>query len=540
MKAVELNNLLSSKNATWIAKENPISQLNPDQQRQLLGAMPPKVLAQAAPFQTSLTNVSLPVSVDWRNNNGNFVSSVKNQGGCGSCVAFGSTAAAEAIYAIEYGNGLTDFSEADSFFCSSHGAVCTGWWPADFFQANESRGLVNEVLFPYASAFPNNNTSQSPPSCVVIPNRKVSEFTYNNIQTTTGLDDAKVFLTVNGPMAACFTVYQDFFNYSSGVYTHQSGSVAGGHCVCVIGFCDDSSIPGGGYWICKNSWGAGWGMSGFFNIAYGQCDIDVNQKLSVMGISIPVFNSAVIDIMIAALTCQGNTPKQTVLVNGWRTLAQLNQMSEDDIRNTLIVELSKCSTDTVPVLQGETNSQLAANGFIYYFLLADGYTAPALAAMSLDNQRNTMIVILNKLLGTAIPDLQALHNSQLVNLLIASTGGSKTAKSVQINGWRTATELESMSDDDIRNTIIVELSNRSTDTVPALQAETNQQLSAHGLIYYFLVLSGYTPASLAAMSLDDQRNTFIVIVNKLTGASIPSLQALDNSQLLSFLMDWPN
>ena len=37
----------------------------------------------------------------------------------------------------------------------------------------------------------------------------------------------------------------------------------------MIGY-DDSKTC----WIAKNSWGTGWGESGFFHIAYGECGID--------------------------------------------------------------------------------------------------------------------------------------------------------------------------------------------------------------------------------------------------------------------------
>jgi C1A family cysteine protease len=82
--------------------------------------------------------------------------------------------------------------------------------------------------------------------------------------------DLKTWLSTRGPLASAFTVYSDFFLwYSSGVYRHVSGDFLGLHCTCVIGY-DDAA----GCWICKNSWGAGWGESGFFRIAYGQCGID--------------------------------------------------------------------------------------------------------------------------------------------------------------------------------------------------------------------------------------------------------------------------
>ena len=79
----------------------------------------------------------------------------------------------------------------------------------------------------------------------------------------------KDYLTWIGPMIGAFTVYNDFYGYTGGVYTHTWGEVAGGHCIEVIGF-DDLA----GCWICKNSWGPGFGEAGFFRIGYGQCDID--------------------------------------------------------------------------------------------------------------------------------------------------------------------------------------------------------------------------------------------------------------------------
>ena len=79
----------------------------------------------------------------------------------------------------------------------------------------------------------------------------------------------KQYIANVGPMMCVFEVYNDFFGYGTGVYSHVTGGLAGLHCVEVIGFDDLLRC-----WICKNSWGVGWGDAGFFKIAYGQCNID--------------------------------------------------------------------------------------------------------------------------------------------------------------------------------------------------------------------------------------------------------------------------
>jgi hypothetical protein len=65
-------------------------------------------------------------------------------------------------------------------------------------------------------------------------------------------------------------VYNDFFSYKSGIYEYATGSLAGGHAVLLVGYVDDATVNGGGYFIVKNSWGTGWGEGGYFRIAYSQ------------------------------------------------------------------------------------------------------------------------------------------------------------------------------------------------------------------------------------------------------------------------------
>jgi cathepsin B len=83
--------------------------------------------------------------------------------------------------------------------------------------------------------------------------------------------DVKRELYENGPLETGFMVYQDFMSYTGGVYTHTAGGFLGGHAVEIIGWGVESGTE---YWVCKNSWGTGWGESGFFNIAFDQVGIN--------------------------------------------------------------------------------------------------------------------------------------------------------------------------------------------------------------------------------------------------------------------------
>ena len=49
----------------------------------------------------------------------------------------------------------------------------------------------------------------------------------------------------NGPVNTGFTVYEDFMNYKSGVYSHKSGGVLGGHAVKIVGWGKEGGVE---YW----------------------------------------------------------------------------------------------------------------------------------------------------------------------------------------------------------------------------------------------------------------------------------------------------
>jgi len=77
----------------------------------------------------------------------------------------------------------------------------------------------------------------------------------------------------NGPIVACFDIYEDFYHYTTGIYHHVSGQLLGGHAVKVVGWGTENNTP---YWLVINSWNQTWGLGGYFKIQRGnnECDFE--------------------------------------------------------------------------------------------------------------------------------------------------------------------------------------------------------------------------------------------------------------------------
>jgi C1A family cysteine protease len=279
---------LNKAKARWTPRQTPHSLLSDDEKKALLGNILPKSeLAAAAPRKRDTAVAAFAPAVDWRNHNGDHVTSVKDQKNCGSCVSFCCTALVESMASIEKGQ-LLDLSEADSHFCSSHGASCGGWNANDCLQQIKTRGVLPDGLFPYMSAFasPPQNDPNPPhywiPHCNNVPNRATSVVKITTRGNLTNITDRKNYLSNSGPCAASFDVYDDFFSYGNGVYHHVTGPYVGGHCVEVIGYSEAEQC-----WICKNSWGTGFGIAGFFKIGYGECKFDTYSFATAKGVVLP-------------------------------------------------------------------------------------------------------------------------------------------------------------------------------------------------------------------------------------------------------------
>jgi len=234
----------------------------------LLAAQPLGCIREIIPEEDKVTVAGMaPDSWDWRSVGGtNYVTSVKNQGGCGSCAAFAAVGAFEAVIKVSGGSTM-DLSEAHLFNCG--GGDCTeGWYVSSALNYLKQYGAPDEACFPYqAHNMPCGNT------CSDWEERAVHLDTWNWVS---GRESIKNALVTYGPVTASYEVFEDFYYdypdssiWPDHVYEHKYGTSVGWHAVTIVGY-DDSP----GYWICKNSWGSSWGLSGYFKIAYGECSIE--------------------------------------------------------------------------------------------------------------------------------------------------------------------------------------------------------------------------------------------------------------------------
>lgn len=215
---------------------------------------------QVHALDTPATN-DLPPSWDWRNINGqNWMTPVRDQNGCGSCVAMGAASTLETQMKISSGFSWwqPQVSVQSMFACG--GGNCGNGWVMEFAaDLLKTAGVPDEACSPYVAK----SGAEFCQNCTDHKSRRV--YTYESKQISFGTVDPLVIkkALLHGPVWALMIVYDDFWNYKFGVYKNQTGKAGPGHTIAIIGY-DDSKKA----WIVKNSWGENWGNKGYGMIHY--------------------------------------------------------------------------------------------------------------------------------------------------------------------------------------------------------------------------------------------------------------------------------
>jgi C1A family cysteine protease len=202
-----------------------------------------------------------------------YMSPIRSQGSRGTCVSFTLTALNE--YILRRRGYLRDLSEQHLYYEIKQidGAPneC-GTWQVRAVNALRNRGECREVVWPYN---PNSACNSHGP----LPSQARPDglnYRLNTIQVSPRSVAAyKNHMSLQRPVTLSIPVYNSWYlsaeTRRSGRITMRVGgeNAVGGHAVCLVGYQDSSTSPGGGYFIVRNSWGTGWAYASPYGPGYG-------------------------------------------------------------------------------------------------------------------------------------------------------------------------------------------------------------------------------------------------------------------------------
>jgi len=190
--------------------------------------------------------------VDW---SGKLTTPVKDQGYCGSCWAFSATEQIESDSMRTLGTSYI-LSPEQITQCDTRSSGCNGGWTERAYDYVKSAGgIETNSDYPYTSYQGVTGSCHSDKTKF-----KIGVTGYTTIR---GESNMASYVQKTGPLSVCVDASK-WNSYKGGIVTSCGTRVD--HCVQAVGVDASSS----GYWKVRNSWGTGWGESGYIRLAYGK------------------------------------------------------------------------------------------------------------------------------------------------------------------------------------------------------------------------------------------------------------------------------
>ena len=164
---------------------------------------------------------------------------------------------------------LLSLSEQQLVDCSTVNYGCNGGWPEEGFDYFMTSKSMSEASYPYTAMDGTCKYNSSATTGVYSSGNYVA-ITSNN---TSAMKSGVAIKPLSVYIEADAAVFQ---SYKSGIFTSTSCGTATNHATNIVGWGTDPTY--GDYWIMRNSWGTGWGESGYMRmqvaVGAGLCGIN--------------------------------------------------------------------------------------------------------------------------------------------------------------------------------------------------------------------------------------------------------------------------
>jgi len=253
-----------NKNAAYELEHNEFSVMDDEEKKRYTGAKAPSKTGSRFLIADHLDDSmrQLPTSLDYRTNV--CLAAVKNQGSCGSCWAFTAIAPLEFAQCNKTRTSVI-LSEQQLVDCDLKNNGCNGGWYTSAWSYLKG-GSAKQSTYSYTAV---KGTCKFSTSMI---GSNVATYSYVASNSAPAMQSA---LVKYGPLSVAITVVNSFYSYKSGVYNDVAcDNLSVNHGVVVVGW---GNLSGMDYWIVRNSWGSGWGSSGYVLMQRGvnKCGIEL-------------------------------------------------------------------------------------------------------------------------------------------------------------------------------------------------------------------------------------------------------------------------
>ncbi|KAK5647252.1 hypothetical protein RI129_002144 [Pyrocoelia pectoralis] len=254
-----------------------------------LGTLQPhRFVRRMSPVRRIYDPNLLPPQFDSNQKWRGYITPIQDQGWCGASWAMSTTATASDRFAIlSEGLERVQLSSQNLLSCNNRGQQsCNGGYLDKAWLFLRKYGIVDENCYPYVG---HDDSCRLPKSGNLISARcslplnvgRREKYKVGPAYRLGNETDIMYEIMESGPVQATMRVYHDFFTYRSGIYRHTNLATddrTGYHSVRIVGWGEESDYHGRiqKYWRVANSWGEDWGENGYFKIARGtdECEIE--------------------------------------------------------------------------------------------------------------------------------------------------------------------------------------------------------------------------------------------------------------------------